>query len=157
MFDHYCPFVDNTVGMYNYKWFFPFLMFMTLALGSFLITLIMYTRRYTQTNTMPWFTILCGFEIAICLLPIGGMLAYHTQLTMVNLTTNEHLNVRKYKYLYPTINGKRTYRNPWFKGWWGNTMDRFHPTDMCYMIPAERQGLTSSNNKTDNYSGDAVV
>jgi hypothetical protein len=145
MFDHYCPFVDNTVGMYNYKWFFSFLVFMTFALGSFAITLIMYTRRNTQTTS--WFTIFWGFEISMCFFPIAGMLAYHTQLTMVNLTTNEHLNVRKYKYLYPTINGKRTYRNPWFKGWWGNTMDRLHPTDMCYMIAADRQGLTSGADK----------
>jgi hypothetical protein len=142
--------------MNNYKWFFPFLLFMTFALGSFAITLIMYTRRYTQKGyPTPWLTILCGFELAMCFFPVAGMLAYHTQLTMVNLTTNEHLNVRKYKYLYPTVNGKRTYRNPWFKGWWGNTMDRLHPTDMCYMIAADRQGLTSS---TDKYSseGNAV-
>jgi hypothetical protein len=142
--------------MYNYKWFYLFLISMTLAVGSFVITIIMYTRRYTQTYSMPWFTVFVGLELFMCLCPIAGMLAYHTQLIMVNLTTNEHLNVRKYKYLYPTVNGKRTYKNPWFKGWLGNAMDRFQPTEMCYLIPADRQPLTSSsnNNNNSNNSGD---
>lgn len=145
LFDHYCPFVDNTVGLHNYKWFFALLFFMTLALSSFVITLIMYLRRYTQSNSFPWITFLLGLEISLTLLPVGGMLLYHTQLIMVNLSTNEHVNVRKYKYLYPTVNGKRQYRNPWFKGWRGNALDRLFPNDMCYQIAGDQQGLMNRN------------
>jgi hypothetical protein len=99
---------------------------------------------------MPWVTLLLGLEVSMCLFPVGGMFIYHTQLSMVNLSTNEHLNVRKYKYLYPTINGKRQYRNPWFKGWMGNFMDRMKPSKMCYTIPADLQALTASHSNRDN-------
>jgi hypothetical protein len=123
---------------------------MTLALFSFVVTLIIYLRRYTSNNSMPWVTLLLGLEVCICLFPVGGMFIYHTQLSMVNLTTNEHLNVRKYKYFYPTINGKKQYRNPWFKGWMGNFMDRMQPSEMCYTIPADHQALTASHSNRDN-------
>jgi hypothetical protein len=127
---------------------------MSLALGSFTITLFIYLRRYTKAgHSMPWMTLLMGLEVALTGLPIFGMWVYHTQLTMVNLTTNEHLNVRKYKYLYKIQNGKKVYKNPWFKGWWGNAMDRFSPSERCYMIPKDQQELLSL---TQN-PGDEIV
>jgi hypothetical protein len=147
VFDHYCPFVDNTIGLYNYKFFYLFLMAMTAGTSSFIITLIMYMRRYNVYHTdssTQWMTLLFGILVGLTVLPLGGMWLYHTQLLMVNLTTNEHMNVRKYKYLFPisTTTGKRKYQNPWFKGWFGNMMDRMQPSERAYMIPEEHQGLT---------------
>lgn len=136
----------STLGLYNYKYFYLFLFAMTFGILSFIITLIMYTRRFkAEYSTLPWTTLLLGLEISFCLLPVCGMWLYHTQLTMVNLTTNEHINVRKYKYLFPTINGHRRYRNPWFKGWMGNLMDRLQPSDACYLIPQEQEPLRSED------------
>ena len=94
-----------------------------------------------------------GLEVGVCLLPVGGMWMYHTQLSMVNLSTNEHINVRKYKYLFPHVDGRRQYRNPWFKGWMGNLMDRMQPSEACYMIPQEHEPLRS----TTNAGGDDIV
>mmetsp|Transcript_133691 Transcript_133691/g.198727 ORF Transcript_133691/g.198727 Transcript_133691/m.198727 type:complete len:660 (+) Transcript_133691:163-2142(+) len=159
VFDHYCPFVDNTIGLMNYRFFYLFLTFMTLAGCSFILTLYMYLSRYKANgNSMPWMTLLIGLEVSITTLPLGGMFAYHTQLCMVNLTTNEHLNVRKYKYLYPTSSksGKRHYRNPWFKGWMGNFMDRMQPSDRCYLITNEQQALMIAGSPNTNSSGDGT-
>jgi hypothetical protein len=142
--------VDNTIGLNNYKFFYLFLLFVTLTLFSFAITLTMYLRRYTSEHGMPWLTLLLGLELCVCLFPAGGMLLYHTQLSMLNLSTNEHLHVKKYKYLYPTVNGKRKYRNPWFKGRFQNMMDRMQPSERCYTIPADLQALTKQT------SGDMV-
>jgi hypothetical protein len=125
-----------------------------MAIFSFAITLTMYLHRYTSgEHSMPWWTLLLGLEVILCLLPVGGMLIYHTQLSMVNLSTNEHLNVRKYKYLYPIVNGKRKFRNPWFKGWFRNVMDRMQPSEKCYTIPADLQSLT----QPASLSGEAAV
>jgi hypothetical protein len=138
-------------------------MFMTLTGCSFILTLYMYLSRYTANgNSMPWMTLLVGLEVALTTLPLGGMFVYHTQLCMVNLTTNEHLNVRKYKYLYPTnASGKRNYRNPWFKGWMGNFMDRMQPSDRCYLITTEQQSLmmgsSSKTTATTQKSGGDMV
>jgi hypothetical protein len=137
-----CSFLYSTVGLYNYKYFYLFLMAMSFALFSFVITLCIYVRRYkAEYASLPWVTLGIGLEIGACLLPVGGMWMYHTQLSMINLSTNEHINVRKYKYLFPSVNGHRRYRNPWFKGWMGNMMDRMQPSDACYLIPKEHEPL----------------
>eukprot|EP00980_Cylindrotheca_fusiformis_P004177 scaffold909_cov135-Cylindrotheca_fusiformis.AAC.34 len=90
---------------------------------------------------MPWGFFFAGLEVCLTLIPISGMCIYHTQLAMVNLSTNEHMNLRRYKYFFPQVNGHRQYRNPWFKGWIGNFLDRMNPSERCYIIPEEHESL----------------
>lgn len=67
---------------------------------------------------------------------------YHTQLSMVNLSTNEHINLKKYHYFFPTkTNGKKHYKNPWFKGVVGNFNERMNPSESSYVLPADYKGL----------------
>jgi len=141
MFDHYCPFVDNTVGLNNYKWFLSFLISINVSILSFIITFVIYLRRYWRHNDFPWVTFFAGLIISVILFPVATMLIYHAQLTMVNLTTNEHMNIRKYKYFYPKVDGKRQYKNPWYKGWMGNAMEKFFPTERSYTLPEEHASL----------------
>jgi hypothetical protein len=149
LYDHFCPFVDNTIGLYNYKHFYRFLVFMALGVLSFGITLFMYMRRYYKEHgSVNWLLLGLGMEVLFSILPIGGLCIYHTQLSMVNLSTNEHINVRKYKYLYPVVNGKRQYKNPWFKGYWGNFMDRLNPSPACYELPSDHEALISGHSST---------
>ena len=127
---------------------------MTFAIASFVITWIMYVKRLNKKaaagETLSWTFYLICLEVSLTLLPVAGMWFYHTQLTMVNLTTNEHLNVRKYKYLFKGHHGKKTYHNPWFKGWFGNMQDRLiHPGECCYMIPKDHESLLNSNKSGD--------
>mmetsp|Transcript_19196 Transcript_19196/g.47450 ORF Transcript_19196/g.47450 Transcript_19196/m.47450 type:complete len:620 (-) Transcript_19196:69-1928(-) len=148
LFDHFCPFVDNTVGLYNYKYFYIFLCFMTSALVSHAITLYIYLRRYTKTEPMPWGLFLMGLEVCVCLLPVGGLFLYHTQLAMVNLSTNEHINLKKYHYFFPKkANGKKHYKNPWFKGVVGNFNERMNPSESSYVLPADYQGLLENSDE----------
>ena len=141
LFDHFCPFVGNTVGMYNYKWFYLFLLFMTLCYIGFFITFGIYMSRWSHFDTI-LFVEACFF--ALPFIPCIGMLIYHTQLSMVNLTTNEHQNLHKYSYL---MNEQGRYGNPFFRGWLSNFLDRFAPTEALYTIPSvvtideECQGL----------------
>lgn len=146
LFDHFCPFVNNTVGLYNYKYFYIFLMSITLAIISFIGTLIFYVSRYrAQHGSIPWLVLVLGGEISIILFPVGGLFLYHTQLTLMNLSTNEHINLGKYKYLYPVIGGRRVYKNPWDKGYFNNFMDRFHPSPACYEIHSDFEALINKN------------
>jgi hypothetical protein len=142
LFDHHCPFVGNTVGLYNYKWFYLFCLSMTLSLAGFWIGLILYVKR---SQTTPWSILLVGMFMGVHILMSGGMLLYHTQLMMVNLTTNEHVNVGRYDYFWETLppstnSGttapRRKYRNPWARGsYWGNILERFQPGDHSFMLP----------------------
>jgi len=142
LFDHFCPFVDNTIGLYNYKYFYIFLIFMMNALLSFAITLYIYLHRYTKTNSTPWGLLLMGLEVCLTVLPIGGMFVYHTQLSMVNLSTNEHMNLKKYNYFFvQKKGGKKHFKNPWSKGKMANFKERMNPSESSYILPSEREGL----------------
>ena len=116
---------------------------MTIGVLTFLVTLGIFMHRYRKEHgEISWVLLVLGLEICLTIFPIGGLCFYHTQLSAVNLSTNEHLNVRKYKYLYPpSATGKRQYKNPWFKGYWGNFMDRMNPSPQCYEIPSDHQSL----------------
>lgn len=146
LFDHYCPFVNNTVGLYNYKYFYIFLLTLFSAELSWCATFVMYTSRYKAAHgTINWLVLVLGLEICIIIFPVAGLFIYHTQLSAMNLSTNEHMNSRRYKYLYPLVDNKRQFRNPWDKGYFGNFMDRMHPSRLCYEIPDDHHSLVNSS------------
>lgn len=128
VFDHHCPFVGNTIGLDNYKWFYLILFFMALAVLCFLITLGIHLNRQPK---MQWGLLWGGLYIGLFLFPSAGMCVYHTQLILLNLTTNEHQNMRRYHYL----NEGGRYNNPFSRGYWSNIMDRFSPSEASYTLP----------------------
>jgi len=146
LFDHFCPFIDNTIGLNNYKYFFMFLLSLTIGILTFFVTFVIYTSRYkTEHGSYPWLVMGLGGELSICVLPVGGLLLYHTQLTIMNLSTNEHMKLRRYKYLHPVIDGRRVFKNPWDKGFLGNLMDRLNPSPACYEVHSDFESLINKN------------
>ena len=134
------------MGLHNYRYFYMFLLTLVLADISFAVTLVTYTSRYKSAHgSIPWLVLCLGIEMCIIGLAVAGLLLYHTQLSCINLSTNEHMNIRRYKYLYPMINNKRQYRNPWDKGYFNNFIDRMNPSSACYEIREDHEGLIASN------------
>jgi hypothetical protein len=138
---YYCsPFVGNTVGRDNYK-FFIGLLFMHVVCGiTWLITVIYLWRR----TTISW--LLFGFAIYSILWMgvIFSLFSYHLQLISQNLTTNEHIKSSSYSYLRNAYN---LYDNPFNKGTFiRNLVDSLFPSTKVYYL---REEVVEDNKKSE--------
>lgn len=100
-FDHFCPFVGNTVGRDNYKYFIGLLIMHTICGTLWEITAVYLARRVT----ISWFFLFYMIYALLWMFMIFGLLSYHTQLILSNMTTNEHINHMKYPYMTNAFGG----------------------------------------------------
>lgn len=181
LFDHHCPFVGTTIGLYNYKYFYAFVAMFTIADILITVTGFLHWKHgpvvlagddVKPTNEV-WL-ILIVIYLSLYILMTGGLLIYHTQLIRMNLTTNEHQNMFKYEYLKKkNADGSVSFHNPFNKGFLRNFMSRMFPSRDAYTLPddsggnidngnhgsdtgsgIELEGLSSSNKKTDDDGGE---
>eukprot|EP00557_Chaetoceros_sp_GSL56_P007511 CAMPEP_0176496550 /NCGR_PEP_ID=MMETSP0200_2-20121128/11252_1 /TAXON_ID=947934 /ORGANISM="Chaetoceros sp., Strain GSL56" /LENGTH=809 /DNA_ID=CAMNT_0017894507 /DNA_START=29 /DNA_END=2458 /DNA_ORIENTATION=- len=143
LFDHHCPFVGTTIGLYNYKYFYLFVVSFTITEILFTTTGILYLKKAPDNVGVEVTKLLIALYFSIYMFMTGGLSIYHTQLVRKNLTTNEHQNFFKYKYLKDE-NG--AYRNPYNRGCFRNFLSRFFPGKNTYalMLPNSDIGRTFS-------------
>jgi len=127
LFDHFCPFVGNAVGLYNYRWFYLFLLCGVCAFVGWYVaavTLLMH-------KGMDWPVLLTSVVIFSGLPPMVGLLAFHTQLVWFNMTTNEAQNRGRYKYLQDK-DGR--FHNPYDMGCLHNAGTRICPSRRAFEV-----------------------
>jgi hypothetical protein len=130
-FDHFCPYVYNTIGRDNYKFFFTLLVTHPIAFGLFIVTTCFYLARSS------WTVVFCVFLAYSCLMLMLmlGLLTYHLRLVMRNITTNEDIGIQKYLYLW-TEHGD--YQNPFRKATaWESLLEVYHPDKRLYYTRQE--------------------
>ncbi|CAM9250636.1 unnamed protein product [Chrysoparadoxa australica] len=121
-FDHHCPFVGNCIGKKNYKWFFLYISSFLMCTSSYVMGCILYLKWLG----FDWLVLVSMLYTCIYVVMGFGLLMYHFQLVSWNLTTNEHQNWEKYKYLH---GARGTYHNPFDRGTVSNAAERLCPAD----------------------------
>ena len=139
-FDHFCPFVGNTVGRDNYMYFFGLLICHMVAGSMWLATVVYLMRR----ESVSWSLLIFALYSFGWMFMLAGLLQYHSYLIMNNLTTNEHINAHKYSYLKSEIGA---FDNPFAKGGCGsNVMDGLFPSPVQFF--SREEVLTSKHGRT---------
>lgn len=125
-FDHFCPFVGNTVGRDNYKYFVSLLILHMFCGSLYEVTCYWYSCRVTVS----WMFIIFMIYSALWMLALMGLLNYHLALIAASLTTNEHMGIHKYPYLK---DADGLIANPFDKeSFFANLMEAYFPYQMVY-------------------------
>ena len=94
-FDHFCPYVNNTMGARNYKYFILFMAFGLVGVSMTAVACLQYLLLVGRSN---WIVFQLVDYIVFTTFGVT-MNGYHAHLVTHNLTTNEHINKTRYHYL----------------------------------------------------------
>ncbi|KAG6376212.1 DHHC palmitoyltransferase-domain-containing protein [Boletus reticuloceps] len=107
--DHHCQWVNNCVGRRNYTFFCCFLLSAVLTLCLVICTSAIHLYLLTQIDHIDFRDALnrgagsaVAFSLSILVVwPVTALLAYHTRLLLLNITTIEQIRNQAHKTLIP--------------------------------------------------------
>jgi len=101
-YDHYCPFLANTIGAKNYRFYLLFLTDAIVTLPMICAFELLYIIQFENSvmqivgKVIAVFIMLQAFPLFLW---VAMLLSSHIYLLSANLTTNEYVNWMRYKYL----------------------------------------------------------
>lgn len=149
-FDHHCPWVDNCIGDKNLKYFIGFVFWTPMCLFYFIYCAWRYYQVHCYTTDIAMYPEMTSFRLFIQFLqcsPWVGMftiiaffnsfwisclaICHIYQSVFIALTTNERMNITRYKH-FEDSEGR--YRNPFNFGVLQNCVDMMD-TSFCFLKP----------------------
>jgi len=145
--DHFCPWIRNTVGYYNKKYFLQLIFYGAITLISFCITLVPHFVAAFNMKTALDFFIIFGWLVG-CLfgLVLVGFFTFHFWLVSRSYTTIEFCEKRNAKATKRTIHGAVCdiyHKSPYDHGIMNNLKHVLGSNVFLWLIPT-RYGMPSN-------------